>query len=230
MFLFLRRADAQTLVTTRPISFICICTKILEHIVYSSISKHLQSYDVLCDAQHGFCPNRSCDTQPFITVNDFAECLNKGGQCDVLALDFSKAFDKVLRAHLYQKLSHYGVCGSIMSWLQAFLTDRSQYVILDNMKSYTTSVLLGVPQGTVLAPLLFLMYINDLPTCVRNKVRLYADDVLIYSLINSEDDCISLQQDLTALEQWSLKWQMFFNPAKRACIFTYYKQEKPFNS
>ena len=85
------------------------------------------------------------------------------------------------------------------------------------MKSYATSVLLGVPQGIVLAPLLFLMYINDLPTCVRNKVRLYADDALIYSLINSEGDCISLQQDLTALEQWSLKWQMLFIPAK--CIF-----------
>ena len=86
-----------------------------------------------------------------------AECLNKGGQCDVLALDFSKAFDKVLHACLYQKLSHYGVRGSILSWLQAFLTDRSQYVILDNMKSYATPVHLVVPQGTVLAPLLFLM-------------------------------------------------------------------------
>ena len=131
-------------------------------------------------------------------VNDFAECLNKGRHCDVLALGFSKAFDKVPHAHLQQKLSHYGVHGSILSWLQAFLTDRSQYVIIDNTKSYATS---SVPQGTVLAPLLFLMYVNELPTCVQNKVRLYADDVLIYSYINSKDDCISLQQDLTALEQ-----------------------------
>ena len=152
-------------------------------------------------SQHGFCPNRCCDTQIITTINDFAECLNKGGQCDVLALNFSKAFDKVPYACLYQKLSHYGVCGSILSWLQTFLTDRSQYVILDNMKSYATPVLLGVPQGTVLAPLLFLMYINDLPTCVQNKLRLYVDDVLIYSYIDPQDDCISLQHDLTALEQ-----------------------------
>ena len=95
----------------------------------------------------------------------------------------------------------------LLSWLKAFLTDRSQYVILNNMKSYATSVLSGVPQGTVLAPLLFLIYINDLPTCVQNKVRLYADDVLMYSYINSKDDCISLKKDLTALEQWSHKWQ-----------------------
>ena len=82
------------------------------------------------------------------------------------------------------------------------------------MKSHATPVLSGVPQGTVLAPLLFLMYINDLPTCVCNKVRLYADDVLLYSYVYSKDDCISLQQDLNALEQWSHKWQMPFNPKK----------------
>ena len=82
------------------------------------------------------------------------------------------------------------------------------------MKSYATSVHSGVPQGTVLAPLLFLIYINDLPMCVQNKVRLYADDVLMYSYINSKDDCISLQKDLTALGQWSHKWQMSFNPTK----------------
>ena len=90
------------------------------------------------------------------------------------------------------------------------------------MKSHATPVLSGVPQGTVLAPLLFLMYINDLPTCVCNKVRLYADDVLLYSYVYSKDDCISLQQDLNALEQWSHKWQMPFNPKK--CEFL------PFNS
>ena len=92
------------------------------------------------------------------------------------------------------------------------------------MKSYVTPVLLGVPQGTVLAPLLFLMYINDLPTCVQNKLRLYVDDVLIYSYINPQDDCIALQHDLTALEQWSLKWHIIFNPAK--CIFLHITNKK----
>ena len=187
----------------RPISLTCICAKILEHIVYSNVSKHLQKYAVLCNAQHGFRSNRSCDTQLIITINDFAESLNQGGQCDVLTLDFSKAFDKVLHARLYQKLSHYGIQGPMLSWLQAFLTNRSQCVVVDNMKSHATPVLSGVPQGTVLAPLLFLMYINDLPSCVHNNVRLYADDVLLYSHIHSKDDCISLQQDLNALEQWS---------------------------
>ena len=96
--------------------------------------------------------------QLITTVNDFAECLNEGGQCDVLTLDFSKAFDKVPHARLYQKLSLYGIRGPILTWLQAFLT-RSQHVIVVNMKNLATHVLSGVPQGTVLAPLLILIYI-----------------------------------------------------------------------
>ena len=94
------------------------------------------------------------------------------------------------------------------------------------MKSDATQVLSDVPQGTVLAPLLFLIYINDLPTSVHNKVRLYADDVFLYCYINSKDDCISPQQDLDALEKWSIVWQMFFNPSK--CEFIRHKQEKPY--
>ena len=122
------------------------------------------------------------------TVNDFAECLNKGGQCDILTLDFSKAFDKVPHVRLYQKLSHYRIRGPILTWFQALLNNRSLDVVVHNVKSHETSVLLAVRQGTVLAPLLFLMYINDIPTCVCNKLRLYADDVLLYSYVYSKDD------------------------------------------
>ena len=100
----------------------------------------------------------------------------------------------------------------MLSWLQAFLTNRSQCVVVDNMKSHATPVLSGVPQGTVLAPLVFLMYINDLSSCVHNNVRLYADDILLYSHKDSKDDCISLQQDLNALEQWSQKWMVGHRP------------------
>jgi len=115
----------------------------------------LQRYEVLCDEQHGFRSNRSCDTQLITTINDFAECLNRGGQCDVIALNFSKAFDKILHTRLYQKLSHYGIRGPILTWLQAFLSNRSQRVIVDNATSHTTCVLSGVPQGTVLPIIVF---------------------------------------------------------------------------
>ena len=102
-----------------------------------------------------------------------------------------------------------------MNWIKNFLTDRSQQVILDNKQSTSCNVLSGVPQGTMLAPLLFLIYINDLPLNVSNsKVRLYADDVILYSYIYSMDDCCNLQKDLDSLTMWSHKYQMFFNPRK----------------
>jgi len=100
--------------------------------------------------------------------------------------------------------------GSLLKWLESFLTNCSQHVILNNRSSHETNVLSGVPQGTVLAPLLFLLYINDLPQCDCSRIKHYADDVL-YSVIHSEADCILLQEDLKMLHQWSVIWQMEFN-------------------
>ena len=198
----------------RPVSLTCICSKIMEHIVYSCLFDHLNHFQVLRDEQHGFRQHRSCETQLISTVHDFALCLNQRGQCDVLLLDFCKAFDKVPHSRLFSKLQFYGVQGSLLRWIKNFLTNRSHQVIIDNKRSDSCNVLSGVPQGTVLAPLLFLIYINDLPLHVSNKVRLYADDVILYSHIHSMDDCCILQKDLDSLTQWSHKWQMHFNPRK----------------
>ena len=179
----------------RPVSLTCICSKILEHIVHSVISKHLEHYQILSDEQHGFRKGRSCESQLITTVNDFEECLNQRRQCNIILLDFSKAFDRVPHSLLFHKLSHCGVNGTLFSWLKSFLHGRSQYVVLENQQSHSTPVLSGVLQGTVLAPLLFLLYISDLPTCVCNKIKLYDDDVLLYSFIHTVNDCITLQRE-----------------------------------
>ena len=212
----------------RPVSLTCICSKIMEHIIYSCMFDHLNHFQALRDEQHGFRRHRSCETQLISTVHDLAQCLNQRGQCDVLLLDFCKAFDKVPHCRLFNKLQFYGIQGSLLNWIKNFLTDRSQQVILDNKQSISCKVLSGVPQGTVLAPLLFLIYINDLPLHVSNKVRLYADDVILYSYIYSMDDCYKLQKDLDSLTIWSNKWQMFFNPRK--CEFLRITNKKNFIS
>ena len=119
-----------------------------------------------------------------------------------MALDFTKAFDKVSHRCLYVKLDYYGIRGPTLDWIRNFLSGRTQQVILDGCVSDSLPVLSGVPQGTVLRPLLFLCFINDVPECVSSKIRLYADDILLYREIETREDCIKLQMDLDALQNW----------------------------
>ena len=130
--------------------------------------------------------------------------------------NFSKAFDKVPHLRLLHKLEHYGVTGSLLTWIRGFLQGRVQTVNLEGESSDRSSVSSGVPQGTVLGPLLFLAYINDLPDCVSggSHVRLFADDSVIYRVINSAEDALKLQQDLDALQRWERQWLMEFHPEK----------------
>ena len=129
-------------------------------------------------------------------------------------LDFSKAFDRVPHQRLLRKLHHYGVRGPLLSWTENFLTQRSQRVVIDGQSSDWVPVTSGVPQGTVLGPLLFLTYINDIPSGITSKLRLFADDCLIYRSISNITDSTELQKDLDRLHQWSVSWQMQFNVDK----------------
>jgi len=149
-------------------------------------------------------------------VNDFTKALNFGEQIDALFLDFSKVFDKVPHERLYLKLLHCGVNGNLLNWIKSFLQGRSQSVVIDGVNSKPSPVLSGVPQGTVLAPLLFLIFINDIVKDLHCTVKLYADDILIilYATIGSPEDCLRLQSDLALLQAWAEKWQVEFNPSK----------------
>ena len=137
-----------------------------------------------------------------LTINDLANGLDDSQQIDGILLDFSKAFDKVPHRRLAAKLHHYGVRGKTLSWTQSFLADRTQTVTLECQASSTSPVTTGVSQGTVLGPLLFLVYINDLPSRVKAIPRLFADDCFLYRIINSPVDAQALQDDLDALHQW----------------------------
>ena len=206
-----KRSDAANY---RPISLTCIACKLMEHILTSQIMKHANDHNILYGLQHGFREGRSCETQLVEFINDLANNMQNGGQTDVAIMDFSKAFDKVGHQRLLLKLHHYGVRGKTNRWIQAFLTNRTQRVALNGEHSCNAHVKSGVPQGSVLGPCLFLLYINDLPESLGSTVRLFADDSLLYMTIRSQADTEILQNDLKKLENWEEKWLMEFNTDK----------------
>ena len=187
----------------RPISLTSVTCKLIEHIIYSQIINHLDSNGILTDSQFGFRKRRSCETQLLITVQDLAQGLRDKQQIDAVILDFSKAFDTVSHRHLLLKLEHYGVRGPTLSWIGDFPHAESHAPVTS-----------GVPQGSVLGPLLFRCYINDLPACVSSHIRLFADECLLYRTIHYQLDAVILQEDLNMLQQWEAKWLMSFNPDK----------------
>ena len=163
---------------------------------------HQTYYNILSDSQHGFRARRSCETQLVLTIQELAKTQSEGKQIDAKLLDFSKAFDKVPHNRLLLNLDHYGFRGNTLQWIRHFLTDRTQQVLLEGTHSSTCAVDSGVPQGTVLGPLLFLAFINDLPESVTSNARLFADDCLLHRVVNTNDDQLQLQEDIHQLDKW----------------------------
>jgi hypothetical protein len=198
----------------RPVSLTSICCTIQEAIITSTIRTHLEENKVLTDCQHGFRPRRSCETQMVTCLNELAGSLDTGKQQDILILDFSKAFDTVPHERLLLKVEHYGITGKTYKWIESFLTNRSQRVQVEGVKSDSVLVISGVPQGSVLGPLLFLIYINDIPECVWSSIRLLADGCNLYREIKNQNDVDMLQEDLNRFADWEDKWGMRSNPEK----------------
>jgi hypothetical protein len=198
----------------RPVSLTSVSCKLLEHIIYCHLMSHLKQYGILTDLNHGFRAGFSCETQLAVTAHDLCLNFEKGIQTDVAILDFSKAFDTVPHTKLLDKLHSYGIQGHLHDWLRFFLTQRQMRVVVEGQFSDEAAVKSGVPQGTVLGPLLFLCHINDLPKSVKSQVRLFADDCLLYRQIRKRDDHVTLQKDLDNLEQWAHNWGMKFNASK----------------
>ena len=139
-------------------------------------------------------------------------------QVDLILLDFSKAFDTVLHQRLLTKLAHYGIKGDIYKWINFWLSQRTQRVVVDGESSELVRVESGVPQGTVLGPLMFLLYINDITNGLTSNIRLFADDCIIYRTIETREDSIHLQEDLNKVFNWTKCWQMKFNVQKCAVL------------
>ena len=209
-----KSGDSKLVSNYRPVSLLSVVSKVLEKCIYSKI------YPVVCSRlsqeQHGFVKGRSTCTQLLKFTDELGKTLDNAGQTDVIYLDFSKAFDKVPHGLLLYKLStKYGFDGPLLKWLSSYLSNRYQRVVVNNVYSNWLPVTSGVPQGSILGPLLFLLYIDDIVDCIHHsKIMLFADDTKMYRVVKDNSDCLKLQNDLDKLLSWSIKWKMTFNVNK----------------
>ncbi len=190
-----------------------VVCKMFESIVRDQIMNHIEGNDILTKFQHGFVPGRSCSTQ-LVALDIWTEILDKGSSLDTIYLDFSKAFDSVPHEHLCIKLENYGVKGKALRWVKSFLKDRRQKVVVNGEESEWKEVLSGVPQGSVIGPTLFIIFINDMPESVESFINMFADDAKLFAEVEDENQHAALQQDLEHLQTWAKKWQMVFNAGK----------------
>jgi hypothetical protein len=198
----------------RPISLTCVCCKILERIIKSSLVHFLESNNLLSNAQFGFRQNRSCVMNLLLCMEHWTKQLDNGVPVDVVYIDFRKAFDSVPHQRLLVKLARYGITGNLYNWIKQFVTGRTQRVCIGDGRSSWVPVRSGVPQGSVLGPLLFLLYVDDIRMHVDCDMVMFADDLKLWIPINTVADEQRMQTNLDALQEWTDKWLLNFNTTK----------------
>lgn len=201
----------------RPVSLTCILCKTMEKLIRETILNHLLQNGIISPHQHGFVPGKSCITQLLESIDDWTSILEEGGSVDIVYMDFQKAFDSVPHKRLLKKLSACGIGGKILRWVEDFLSERKQTVVINGIRSEERDVTSGIPQGSVLGPLLFVVYINDLPKELKSVAKLFADDTKLYCRSDIDSASENLQQDLDKLNEWSQNWLLRFHPDK-CCV------------
>ena len=200
----------------RPVSLTCICCKLLETIVREQVMNHLKTNKLISAKQFGFMSGRSTTLQLLTILDKWTSILDRGGAIDVIYFDFMKAFDKVAHGILLMKLRLYGIDGGLHTWIKAFLSGRKQRVTVNGASSEWEEVTSGVPQGSVLGPLLFIIFINDMPEVVdeNSLLVLFADDAKLNREIREPEDKDIEQDDVDRLKEWSDENGSSFHPDK----------------
>ena len=181
--------------------------------IRDKLVNHMERNNLFTKYQHGFVSGRSCTTQLLEFMEEATQALDRGEGVDVIYLDFANAFDEVPHKRLLRKLSGYGIKGKVYNWIKEFLSNRKQCVVINGTKSEWRKVTSGIPQGSVLGPILFLIFINDMPEVLNCCIKLFADDAKLYSPIK-ENDRIWMQVGLKNAEEWAKLWKMFFHIKK----------------
>ena len=199
-----------------PISLTCIPCKVMESIIRDSIVNYLTVHKLISSTQHGFMVKRSCATNLLEFLEKSTKIFDAGDPLDIIYLDFAKAFDKVPHQRLLSKMRAMGIEGHILRWIEAWLKDRRQRTVLNGCYSSWLEVLSGVLQGSVLGPLLFVIFINDIDKCAEHIsiILKFAHDTKVGNRAATQEERDRLQACLDRLTEWADKWCMSFNTDK----------------
>ena len=219
-----KKNDPSGVSNSRPIFLLNIIGKILEKIVHKYVYNFLSEHQVITTLQSGFIPGDSTFNQLVDIYNTFCQALDDGKEVRGIFCDISKAFDRVWHKGLLFKLQSIGISGSLLQWFTDYLYNRKQRVVISGVSSNWSSVEAGVPQGSILGPLLFLLFINDIVENINSSIRLFADDTTLYIIVDNPLHAANqLNSDLSKIHQWATKWLVTFNPSKSESIIFFKK-------
>ena len=207
--------DPSEVSNYRPISLLSCIDKVMEKIIHKHVFNFLQSNNLLTSLQSGFVPKDSTVNQLVDIYNTFCKALDEGKEVRSVFCDISKAFDRVWHKGLLLKLEQIGISGCLLSWFTDYLNNRTQCVVISGQFSETTILRSGVAQGSIVGPLLFLIYINDIVNDINSTIKLFADDTSLYIIVDTPDiaaEC--LNTDINSIHTWAEKWLVTFNPNK----------------
>lgn len=223
-----KKGDRSHAVNYRLVALTSHIIKLYERIIRGTMVKFIEHNGVLCSNQHGFRSGRSCLTQLLSHFDDIMLGLTDGADTDAIYLDYAKAFDKVDHNLILSKLRRYGFNDQLIRWIEPFLTNRDQNVVIDGCSSYPATVISGVPQVTVLGPLLFILFMNDMSTYVKHStIRFFADDTSISKHIKCDSDVKKLQQDLDSVITWAKENNMSLHEDKFDLIVHQHHPNEP---
>ena len=187
----------------------------MEQLIHKHMHNYLLQNDIITCFQSGFTAGDSSVNQLVELYNTFCQALDEGKEVCAVLCDISKAFDRVWHRGLIAKLKHYGICGPLLNWFIRYLTNRFQRVVIPGGVSGWLEILAGVPQGSILGPLLFIIFINNIVKAIHSNIRLFADDTSLYIIVDFPDSAAQiLNLDLERLYNWAVQWLVKFNPIK----------------
>ena len=226
-----KKDEKNELKNYRPVSLLSVVGKIMERIVFKYVYNFYKDNFVISVNQSGFLPGRSTVTQLLEVHHEFCKAVDGGKEIRVIFLDISKAFDRVWHTGLLYKLKKSGIHGGLLDWFKNYLTDRLQRVVINGQLSEWLKILAGVPQGSVLGPLLFLIYIDDIIHTVENcKIRLFADDTCLFLEVDNRENAANLiNGDLANIANWSNQWLVNFSPTKTKSLIISNKADAHLN-